>query len=408
MKSSFLVAAGLLMLASLSLRAQQDRDFMLQAGFEGMAVQDLFPNGSNSAERAALTIGRQLTGHNFYDPSNVMFLRPAVKELGLVRGVLATSDRLLRASKIGTADYRFPRGPYGIKEGPEAYSSRRLRPHMGIVSVDTDGIPLLKAGSFNGKSIGADYDFALYLIDNNLKQDALTLVSAPCYSASDTLYFLRGWAHYQLKQLEEAQYYFRQIPRESVFSDKSLFYSAAVSAHLGDYNSPVAGLKDYSGPYSELRDLQLSGLALLRDDPTSFKEASKSFAFSDFAITEAERTLCDIYDSRYTGRAKSPVVAAVASALLPGAGKIYAGKIGEGVSAFLLTGIMGAITAEHWVKDGPSNWKTIVPGLLGAVLYAGNIYGSYMSVSIYNTNLKDAKDTAVLYNIHIPLRTVFK
>ena len=101
-------------------------------------------------------------------------------------------------------------------------------------------------------------------------------------------------------------------------------------------------------------------------------------------------------------------MAAIASAIIPGSGKIYAGKLGEGISAFLLTGVFGAITAEHWVKDGPANWKTIVPGLLGAFLYIGNIYGSYMSVSIYNSNLKDAQDTAVLYNIHIPLRSVFK
>jgi TM2 domain-containing membrane protein YozV len=258
------------------------------------------------------------------------------------------------------------------------------------------------------RSIADDYDFALYLIDNDLKRDALRLVSSPCFTPSDTLTFLRGWAHYNLKQLPQAREYFQGIPKGSSFYDQSLFYSTAVSAHLGDFSTPVASLTGYDGPYTELRDLQLSGLALLRDDPAAFKQASQGFGFSDFALQEAEHTLCDIYNSRYVKRAKSPALAAIASAIIPGSGKIYAGKLGEGISAFLLTGVFGAITAEHWVKDGPANWKTIVPGLLGAFLYIGNIYGSYMSVSIYNSNLKDAQDTAVLYNIHIPLRSVFK
>ena len=435
MNRPLIAAACLMLLASMPLCAQQDRTLMLQADFDSLLVRETFPEGANGVEKAAITIGRQLLGHNYYNPPNVLFLRQAVREIGPVRGILATSDRLLRASKIGTADYSLPRPPRGIEEGPEAYSGALKVPtvaaatdsgttvscvtgsSIGTYERMTCGVPGSDLGPYEReepgmpqatRSIAADYDFALYLIDNDLKRDALRLVSSPCFTPSDTLTFLRGWAHYNLKQLPQAREYFQGIPKGSSFYDQSLFYSTAVSAHLGDFSTPVASLTGYDGPHTELRDLQLSGLALLRDDPAAFKQASQGFGFSDFALQEAEHTLCDIYNSRYVKRAKSPALAAIASAIIPGSGKIYAGKLGEGISAFLLTGVFGAITAEHWVKDGPANWKTIVPGLLGAFLYIGNIYGSYMSVSIYNSNLKDAQDTAVLYNIHIPLRSVFK
>ena len=425
MNRPLIAAACLMLLASMPLCAQQDRNLMLQADFDSLLVKETFPEGANGAEKAAITIGRQLLGHNYYNPPNVLFLRQAVKEIGPVRGILATSDRLLRASKIGTADYSLPRPPRGIEEGPEAYSGAIKVPTVAAATDSGTAVswnmlePPVRKGQgrlqhvpggcqAEFRSIADDYDFALYLIDNDLKRDALRLVSSPCFTPSDTLTFLRGWAHYNLKQLPQAREYFQGIPKGSSFYDQSLFYSTAVSAHLGDFSTPVASLTGYDGPYTELRDLQLSGLALLRDDPAAFKQASQSFGFSDFALQEAEHTLCDIYNSRYVKRAKSPALAAIASAIIPGSGKIYAGKLGEGISAFLLTGVFGAITAEHWVKDGPANWKTIVPGLLGAFLYIGNIYGSYMSVSIYNSNLKDAQDTAVLYNIHIPLRSVFK
>lgn len=252
-----------------------------------------------------------------------------------------------------------------------------------------------------------DYDFALYLIDNELKQDAKALLSQE-YHPSDTLSFLRGWTHYQLKELEEASEWLAAVPEDSPFHDKALFYSTAVSAHLGDYSTPVEPLEAYQGPYAELKGVQLAGLALLRDDPAAFKRAAASFGYSDFTIAEAEGKLDEIYKYRFETKAKSPLLAAAASAVVPGLGKVYAGNVGEGIISFLVVGALGAITAEHWVKDGPQNWKTIVPGIACAGFYIGNVYGSYMSVSICNDKIRNAQNTTILYNIHIPLRSVFK
>lgn len=266
---------------------------------------------------------------------------------------------------------------------------------------------LASVGARAQKWASADYDFTLYLIDNNLKNDALTLLSGD-YHPSDTLSFLRGWTLYQLKELDKASEWLAAVPKDSPFYEKSLFYSTAVSAHLGDYSTPVAPLEAYQGPYAELKGVQLAGLALLRDDPAAFKLAATSFGYSDFALTEAETKLGEIYKYRYETKPKSPWLAAAASAVVPGLGKVYAGNIGEGIASFLIVGALGAITAEHWVKDGPQDWKTIVPGVVCAGFYIGNIYGSYMSVSISNDRILNAQNTTILYNIHIPLRSVFK
>lgn len=256
--------------------------------------------------------------------------------------------------------------------------------------------------------VSDDYDFVEYLIDGGLKQDAVALVGRDVYFSSDTLTFLRGWTRYQLKDLEPSLELFRSVPSSSAFAQKAFFYGNAVSAHLGDYAGPTQLLHAYDGPYRELASLQLAGLALLTRDPESYKAASASFGYSDFALVDAEKQLDEIFSSRYLQPQKKPWLAAAASAIVPGLGKIYAGRVGEGIEAFLLTGISGAITAEHWIKDGPRDWKTIAAGAITAALYIGNIYGSYVSVSIYNNNLRDVQDTAVLYDIHIPLRSVFK
>ena len=404
MRRPLLVAAALL--CGVTLHSQTpDSELLRQADFSGKRITEHAPEGANCTERALYTVRKQLTGRDFYEPANYMFVRPAVREIGFIPAFFATSDRILRDTRIGTASLKLdPSDPF-VHEGPGAYA-----PWKKTVKAVPVRTPFTGAVAAPGSSrwVSEDYEFAGYLIDNELKQDARKLLTDTGYHASDTLSYLRGWAHYQLKELEPAVAWLRSVPSSSAFYDRSFFYANALDAHLGDYSGQVAGLEAYSGPYAELKGLQLAGLALLRDDPAAFRSAAQSFSHSDFTLAEAEEVLDGIYDTRYCKPQKSPWLAAAASAVIPGLGKVYAGNIGEGVSSFLITGAMGAITAEHWVKDGPKNWKTIVPAVLTAVLYIGNIYGSYVSVSIYNNQLKDAQETAILYNIHIPLRAVFK
>ena len=104
---------------------------------------------------------------------------------------------------------------------------------------------------------------------------------------------------------------------------------------------------------------------------------------------------------------KNPWVAAGLSALLPGLGKIYAGNLGEGFSALLLTGSMMAATAENWCREGVTNWKTLLFGAFSAVFYIGNIYGAAVTVKTMNNAFDDEKNLQILYNIHIPLRNAF-
>ena len=253
-----------------------------------------------------------------------------------------------------------------------------------------------------------DAAFVDYLIGNNMEKDAVILLSRSRYHASDTLQYLRGWANYSAKRLEAAAEAFDKVPQDSPFYDKSLFFNVISNAHLGNYTRSSELLEAYTGPYKELKCLEQAGIALLEDRPDDFTAAIGGFTFSQYALTESERTLQGIFNDRYFGRSKSPALAAAASAVVPGLGKVYAGELAEGVASFVAVGSLAAITAENWAKHGIKNWKTILFGTLGAVFYIGNIYGSYISVSIHNNDLRNAQDTAILYHIHIPLRSAFQ
>jgi len=83
---------------------------------------------------------------------------------------------------------------------------------------------------------------------------------------------------------------------------------------------------------------------------------------------------------------KSPVVAGILSALLPGSGHIYAGHYGDGVTALLLNGlfIAGTVVAvqqENYAVAG-------VAGVIGLPFYAGNIYGAANAASKWNLGVR--------------------
>ncbi|MCX6170417.1 MAG: hypothetical protein NTX65_13810 [Ignavibacteriales bacterium] len=92
---------------------------------------------------------------------------------------------------------------------------------------------------------------------------------------------------------------------------------------------------------------------------------------------------------------KSPTTATILSTLLPGAGKIYTGEIGDGITALVTTALSAYLAytnfkAEHqfrgWLFTG-----------LTAFFYGGNIYGSAASAQIYNARIRFDFDKEVRF-----------
>ena len=349
-------------------------------------------------------IQAQLSGRCTFNPDCYDFFRDAVRETSLFPALIFTADRITRSGRIGSAGRSFLPSSDGLRhEGVEAYLPRKRSWSNPETVFQPDGVSHGVAG---GESVSGEYDFALYLLGNDLRRDASTLLSRD-WAPSDTLDYLRGRLAFEDRSLAEASAYLGAIGRDSPYYEYALFHSVVADAHLGRYDEARDRLEGYSGQYQELARLQRAGLALLRSDPAAFRLESSGFTHSPFALDESEQMLGKIGQVRFEKSGRSPVLAAAMSAVIPGSGKIYAGKTGEGMAGFIMVGTLAAITAENWVKAGPTNWKTLLFGTAGTLFYIGNIYGSYISVSLYNEDFRNVQDTAVLYHIHIPLRSIF-
>ncbi|MBR5661540.1 MAG: hypothetical protein IKW99_08320 [Bacteroidales bacterium] len=310
---------------------------------------------------------------------------------GQVRGILGLPDRIMSSSRIGRVSAR------EIPVTPAADTSRIQFPDEGE------------------RYISEDYEFFNYLKDNDFRIDAKTLTRGR-YAPSDTLDFLRAKVLFSDLKLFQASELFGKVPYDSPFGPESFYYQVVSLSSAGEYDKAYGLLSSLSiqsrfsegGPYAELTALQAAGLSILRGQEDEWLRHSSSFTFGDYALMESERVISEIGQRRFGGKSKHAGVAALASAVIPGAGKVYAGRLGEGVAAFLTVGSLGAITAENWVRHGNKDWRTILAGSLCATFYLGNIYGSYMSVSIENNDRITAENTAIVYHLHLPLRTVFR
>lgn len=91
-------------------------------------------------------------------------------------------------------------------------------------------------------------------------------------------------------------------------------------------------------------------------------------------------------------RKKSPALAAGLSAVVPGLGKVYAGRPRHGLAAFLPCAVLGFQAAEAYKNGGCKDTRFLVCSSLFSVFYIGNIYGSALTVkAVRNETINDAR-----------------
>lgn len=335
-----------------------------------------------------------------FTPSYGEFFKQAWKEKGPITAVLATSDRLQRDNRIGLASSHYLRQDGKVHEDiygliPQAQPVRHF---------DLEG--LIPSGDY--RYMFEDEEFINYLIGNNYSSDAVYYLYGTNLAPSDSLDYYRGYALYTAGALDMAADEFSKVSKSSGFYEKSLFYGLVCDTYLQDYSSASNRMNSYEGSLQELKSYELAALSLLMDDAAGYKSYSQDFSYSNYVLSDGEKVFEDIYHSRFEEKRKSPYLAAGLSALLPGLGKIYAGAYGEGISSFLLWGCSTALAIDNGIKNGAGDWRTIVFSTVSSLLYLGNIYGSYISVGLYYDYLKDAQNSTIVFNIHLPIRTLFK
>jgi TM2 domain-containing membrane protein YozV len=111
---------------------------------------------------------------------------------------------------------------------------------------------------------------------------------------------------------------------------------------------------------------------------------SREKFISPFDVEE-RNSVSSFYDYKVEPPYKSPALAGVFSAIIPGSGKMYVGDWGDGITALVVTSLFVFLAYDNFNAD--HNTRAWIFTGLGAFFYAGNIYGSISSAQIFNARI---------------------
>lgn len=200
----------------------------------------------------------------------------------------------------------------------------------------------------------------------------------------------------QAGELKKAVSYYTQVFTEYPLSKEAgeSRYRIALSYFLGkkhmDSIQWIDRIKDFSiEPEQEKRLYRLRGLNFLF--MKEWHQAKEQFAslerktgfdpithqFQEMAIQGGKLPL------------KKPVLAGLLSTLLPGMGRVYAKRPFDGLASFLSIALFSWQAYHGFHENGSRSLKGWIYGTLAGLLYLGEIYGSMISIRIYNRRLQD-------------------
>lgn len=260
-----------------------------------------------------------------------------------------------------------------------------------------------------------DMRFIQYLQDKDQYQSAIIALNeipdaALNLSQQDSLNYLKGWSFYNIKSLDSSSFYLLKVDTSFALYFKSRFFGAYNYIYLQHYNEATKVLGNLAGmnPINEeTKYFEQAGIALMKKNYPAFDTLSNKFSYDFYALSAQEKRFLNYKVQLQEIKKRSPLVAGLMSAIIPGTGKIYAGKTFQGIASMLPIAALALLTNESYHKRGPHSAEFYGFGTLLTVFYVGNIWGSVFAVKINREDHEKVIYQKVLFDLQIPLRTIF-
>jgi len=246
-------------------------------------------------------------------------------------------------------------------------------------------------------TLAVDLEFAGFLMVNHEYEIALWEYNKYCYENKEQVdsevYRNMALCHHRLGRTPEAVKLLDRInPADSLRYLEALRLSGYLSFRIEKYTQA----KNYFRHLIELNSTEdnkkiqfaLKSSSLLEKyDAMSDKEVENYFHSVDEIIPQF----------------KKPFLASLFSALIPGSGKLYAGRGVDALSSLTIVGITSWQACSSFNDEGVDSVKGWIYGSMASVFYLGNIYGSNIAVQIYNESIrKEIKE-----NVRVSVQSSF-
>ncbi|MDQ3395533.1 MAG: hypothetical protein M3512_15690 [Bacteroidota bacterium] len=216
-------------------------------------------------------------------------------------------------------------------------------------------------GSFKEEAI-----FLKHLTQQNLLNERLYLLSNLDDSVDIVrVHFEKAWTFHQLGILDSAALYYDLYQPLEIATDKFFKDYLRLKFILGKHELVNYYLNEDLIDKEEVKSLTIT-MKMLKLD----------FKPTDDEVKGVPLDILYSYKSYYKNERKSSILAGAYSALVPGLGKVYIGKKGQGINMFLANAIFGLQAYESYRKSGLNSPRFIIFGSIFSFYYLSNITGS--------------------------------
>lgn len=228
------------------------------------------------------------------------------------------------------------------------------------------------------------------------------LILFPDSDQADSVLFKIGRANYLGDELEMAVRAFSSVCEkypDGRYASAAGYHAGLSCWKLNRLDDAVAAFTVVATRYSASSEaprslLEKSIVEFDRKDIPGSRQALEQFlaAYPGNELAAKVRDTISLLDRNLELPHKSPLAAGVLSAIVPGAGHVYAGHYVDGLTSFCLNGLfiagtIAAVKNENYAEAG-------VVGVIGLPFYIGNIYGAANAATKWNVSIgKDLRNT---------------
>ena len=209
--------------------------------------------------------------------------------------------------------------------------------------------------------------------------------------SNDTIVFRLANSYFQIGHYTEAANNFKGLFFGSQLSEEArlMFYESVFFQN--DYKLfRVLAEEQNFGPSLYSKDIErLKYISYFLDNS---KLPGENLVLKSFPDSVQSRLL-NFYQQKKFPKYKSITTSVILSTLIPGAGKIYTGEVGDGITSLIATALTTYLAITNFKAD--HQFRGWMFSGLAAFFYAGNIYGSAASAQIYNARIQFNFDNEV-------------
>ncbi|MCK5398507.1 hypothetical protein KAJ26_00670 [bacterium] len=117
--------------------------------------------------------------------------------------------------------------------------------------------------------------------------------------------------------------------------------------------------------------------------------------------TRNQKALMKLFQKRLQFKTKSPLTAGLLSTLVPGLGRIYAGRLADGLFSMIYISLMAYKVYYSFDKQGINSIEPWLWAAMDLYFYVGNIYGSVVAAKIRTRDFLRTMENEIQLSISI-------